>query len=951
MTKSHEFASWRLCVLTALVVLLFGATAPRLSAQVNIGSGGFTSTTVCPSTSNPVPPTTCLVATNGTAMPSSGVLQLTGSFGNQTGSAWAVTPQTVVNGFSTSFTFQFFNPSPSPADGIAFLIQNAPNGLAAIGYTGGNGGAIGYGDQDSNLNPQTGQGIPNSLAIELDTYVNSWDKAVPHVAVQTCGTGPNTSHHGYLCSPNGVSSTIGSVTPITENLYDGHSHTFTIQYNPPGTPCTTAPAGAPVAGNLCIYVDQDANQNPVLVVSADISKIGLPNSAAYVGFTAATGGSYETQDVLSWTFAPAPAPPPVVEPVTTGGSTSSVINPTNGNLIEQDLVFPATGLTCNDPKSGGTCPPDLQIVTTNTLIPNLGSYVVGTPFATGQCFGRLGNPNGSCSFFANACFGGSITLASADDYYCPFVKPETGASIDLLDVWDPTSQPDPSQTPGTTISLIAFTPSFPGETWTAAPAGQTTPNAVCTNPDGTSASPPPATILAGGPSGGCDFSDSLVQVYGDQTTSNGKKPKKGWLMGAWGVYMPLSAVSFNGTQANTPGSYTPGATSNLWFKTPPSLLFNVDPACPYPFTYPCGATGPAYNYFSAAPVAAEKYDVILLANQPSANQPPSSYVLQPTPATPAQPNTESAMPVTFTGDLSGITADGTYLLEYGASDNVGIDERYIFLAPASNSTCPVPGGTIPVADSGAKCYVTTPFQIQLNIDSTPPTIPSLTFSANSPYTVGQNVTAYATCADNLSGVASCQGASDANTPTNISSTQGVALVTTLGNHTFTVTATDLAGNATSQTVIYTVAPIADVALFEQPGTATHGTTFHAIFWALDLSTNAASNVTINATLNLPSGVLGGTVSGAAGLVSCTLAGCNTLTTGTTCTVTSNTTVSCSIGTLPSVLKITGAAVKISIPISSSKTIIGSKFTVSGVVTSANDPNSKNNTASQTFTVK
>ena len=131
-------------------------------------------------------------------------LQLTSSSSNQTGSAWYGTPQAVENGFTTTFQFQFTNPSNPPADGIAFVIQSSSP--AAIGYTGGNGGALGYGDADSNANPSQGQGIPNSLAIEFDTFENAWDPApnptnasVSHVAVQSCGTGPNTSHHNYLC--------------------------------------------------------------------------------------------------------------------------------------------------------------------------------------------------------------------------------------------------------------------------------------------------------------------------------------------------------------------------------------------------------------------------------------------------------------------------------------------------------------------------------------------------------------------------------------------------------------------------------------------------------------------------------------------------------------------------------------------------------------------------------
>ena len=167
MMKSHEFTSWRLCVLAALVVLLLGVAAPRLSAQINIGAGGFDTTTVCKS-SNPT--TGCLVQTNGSAQSAvnnqqSNVLRLTTSTGSLTASAWAATPQTVVNGFTSVFTFQFTNPSNPPADGIAFLIQNSPAALSAIGIENGNGGSIGYGADDSNQ--QLNQGIPNSLAIEL----------------------------------------------------------------------------------------------------------------------------------------------------------------------------------------------------------------------------------------------------------------------------------------------------------------------------------------------------------------------------------------------------------------------------------------------------------------------------------------------------------------------------------------------------------------------------------------------------------------------------------------------------------------------------------------------------------------------------------------------------------------------------------------------------------------
>src|SRR5271168_2676219 len=113
--------------LSVLVLLVSIGLQPRLLAQVNISSGGFTPSTVCSSGSLVAG---CQVATNNDAIPNSGALQLTQSLGNQTGSAWAVNPQAVVYGFSTTFTFQLTNPStPAPGDGFAFVIQNAPSGL------------------------------------------------------------------------------------------------------------------------------------------------------------------------------------------------------------------------------------------------------------------------------------------------------------------------------------------------------------------------------------------------------------------------------------------------------------------------------------------------------------------------------------------------------------------------------------------------------------------------------------------------------------------------------------------------------------------------------------------------------------------------------------------------------------------------------------------------------
>jgi len=225
------------------------------------------------------------------------VLRLTPNTGNQVASAWFNSPQFVQNGFSTNFQFQFTGASAPPADGIAFVIQNSST--AAIGYAAGNGGALGYGDGDASTNPSTGAGIPNSLAIEFDVFQNSWDPAFDgagHVAVQSCGTGPNTSHHNQLClGDGGPNSTLGA--PVsTPSLTDGLVHSVTVTYTPPVSGCPVACLGSlhVILDNVDLYPSG---------VSVDLNSIGLgEGGSAYVGFTGATGADVENQDILNWTY-------------------------------------------------------------------------------------------------------------------------------------------------------------------------------------------------------------------------------------------------------------------------------------------------------------------------------------------------------------------------------------------------------------------------------------------------------------------------------------------------------------------------------------------------------------------------------------------------------------------------------------------------------------------------
>ena len=290
----------------------------------------------------------CLALNDNAVIPLEGpaVLQLTANSTNQVGSAWYTTPQVVQNGFTTNFQFQL-TPAGG-ADGIAFVIQNA--GTSAIGFTGGNGGALGYGDDDANEFPNTG--IQNSLAIEFDVFQNSWDLAGSHVAVQSCGTGPNTSHHGQFCNGgDGPSSTLGAPVLTSATLADGNVHTVTIKYSAAPTP------------NIHVILDgTDMYPEGVNVNLASLLTLGT-GGTAFVGFTGATGALTETQNILSWTFSSISSAPDTTfttpSQTTTQGGSNQFTDP-GGSGTTQTYQF-ATNTSFNDDNGGSCSSPTMAI--------------------------------------------------------------------------------------------------------------------------------------------------------------------------------------------------------------------------------------------------------------------------------------------------------------------------------------------------------------------------------------------------------------------------------------------------------------------------------------------------------------------------------------------------------------------------------------------------------------
>ena len=241
-------------------------------------------------------------------------LRLTSQDTQKAGSAWFNLQQPVTGGFTTTFTFRITktNVEAIPADGIAFVIQNAPvtegapfGGVHALAGTG---GAIGY--SDGFAVPFNGDttttGIPNSLAIEFDTFQNAGpgpnnDPNANHVAVQSCGTDPNSADHYATHGESSVPCNLGINANLTSDLADGAAHTVKIEY--------TSPIECDCGGKLQVTLDGTdlftiGNENQITSLDlASLLALG-EGGTAWVGFTAATGDAVESNDILSWTFTP-----------------------------------------------------------------------------------------------------------------------------------------------------------------------------------------------------------------------------------------------------------------------------------------------------------------------------------------------------------------------------------------------------------------------------------------------------------------------------------------------------------------------------------------------------------------------------------------------------------------------------------------------------------------------
>src|SRR5262245_39165360 len=232
----------------------------------------------------------------GNAAQSGTALRLTSSISNQASWAWHRTKVPVLSGFDTTFTFRI-TPlvAGSSAEGMAFVIHDDSNGLATVG---GMGTGMGYGNGSNNA-----VGIRNSIAIELDTYLdfNLGDTRNDELSIHTRGPAGNSDDEYY---------SIARGRPVT-GFTGGQVHTLRVRYVP-GTIevyVDNAPAPAIARAYSLLTGGQYANGQPVLPPA-------LPTGTAWTGFCATTRGIPLTElvEILSWTW----TSPPVRDPCYVG---------------------------------------------------------------------------------------------------------------------------------------------------------------------------------------------------------------------------------------------------------------------------------------------------------------------------------------------------------------------------------------------------------------------------------------------------------------------------------------------------------------------------------------------------------------------------------------------------------------------------------------------------------
>ena len=808
-------------VALAVLIISFSLAHTASAQSFNFPVGGFSTSNVCANSATPPP--SCQVLTNGSPLRpqvvKGGILRLTSANTNQHGSAWFKVQQPLSSGFTTAFQFQISNTNlcffcSFPADGLAIVIQNDPSGTGALGYTG-NGQNISYGNNDVSTASGPGLAILNSLAIELDTHQNSNynDPDGNHIAVQSCGPNnsstltPNSADHNYVC-PNGSLAKLALQSlPSGLSLTDGLTHTITVNYLSPGT-CTSN------CNNLTVYFDS----TQILQTTVDITQqLNLTSgSAAYVGFTAATGSSVENNDIISWSFSQWPLSPITInQPVQPSA-------PTNFNYT--------SSLSAISDYSQSGLPPSsfqglvMQGTVTTITDQQFSDLVNNTPFQGSSCQHQdTGNGTYGCVTTTDLCTTSTNSVAAGANCLTTGTNP-------LINVSN-TYNLDPSQKPVIAPGYIMGKDNALG----CGASGDNSCKGLVSVFTGINGD----LVTSTGHTN--NFNSVLIPIFGgvQPSTSVSTNPalNSGWINGSFSInFNSIETVPSNNTN---PPSTLPAISSINYQATGANL--------PSPASGTLnGATGSI-----TVPVTVEGTTVITYAATDS------SSVVE-TQVTNSGNNVSTATPtLTIKVDLTAPTVSCTppsvtwqandVVVPCAASDNTngsGLVGPSSFTVqtnvPPNTETNSATIPPVTVKDIAGNTSAPQPPQGSFGpfeVDKLAPSITAPTISPASPV-YGQSVTASYSCADGGSGVVLCgPSGSPQIPPTANTGTLTSPADSSVGTHTFTVTSQDLVGNtSTPSSVTYTVGKATPVLTWSNPPAITYGTALSAA------QLNATANV-------------------------------------------------------------------------------------------------------------
>jgi hypothetical protein len=202
-----------------------------------------------------------------------GRIVLTRDTGGQNGAAWYECQINITQPFDLTFMMNF-GTQACGADGMAFVLQNDSQGV------GGNAG------------DHAADAFTHAVDVEFDTYTNTVapysDPPYDSLGIQTGGViqdaGPaSCGGTGVVTGPTGCGRP--AISSSQFNIKDGNDHTVEITWDP-----TTQ--------SLKVFVDGDPTYRAWWTLPATyVSTLFNNNSNVWFGFTAATGGSVNYQEI------------------------------------------------------------------------------------------------------------------------------------------------------------------------------------------------------------------------------------------------------------------------------------------------------------------------------------------------------------------------------------------------------------------------------------------------------------------------------------------------------------------------------------------------------------------------------------------------------------------------------------------------------------------------------